>query len=63
VIFQYRFFGEGTFIGWNTITLQRVLFGTNNNYNPAELFIYRPDIVYNLPTEVKRPLYTWREVP
>jgi hypothetical protein len=58
-----RFFGEGTFVGWSGITLARVLQGVGNATLPAELFTYRPDIVYNLPTEVKRPLYTWREVP
>lgn len=54
------FTGSGTFIGWNTVSLNRDL-GMNNNTQSAETFIYRPDIIFNLPTQVKRPLYTWRE--
>lgn len=54
------FTGEGTFIGWNGISLNRDL-GLDNNTQAAETFIYRPDIVYNLPTQTKRPFYTWRE--
>jgi hypothetical protein len=56
-----RFNGEGTFIGWSGIDLQRSLSDTNNQTIPAERFTYRPDMVENTPQEMKRSQIIWQE--
>jgi hypothetical protein len=61
------FLGQGAFIGWSSVSLERDLGGTGgtlgqgNRLEPGEKFVYRPDIVFNLPTQTKKPFYTWRE--
>ncbi|OGD63975.1 hypothetical protein A2160_03285 [Candidatus Beckwithbacteria bacterium RBG_13_42_9] len=54
------FIGKGTFVSWNSFSFGRNL-GIGNNTLAAETFVYRPDLVYNLPTEVKRSHYLWQE--
>jgi len=56
-----QFIGQGSFIGWGSIFLNRDL-DIDNNTNPGELFIYKPEFIYYLPDLVKRPLYDWHEV-
>lgn len=61
-----KFIGAGTFVGWNSILLNRS-FGdeTNailNNNQAVENFIYRPDLLANWPTKLKASLSNWQEV-
>jgi hypothetical protein len=55
------FRGEGTFVGWYSITLSRNR-GTLNNSQPSEEFVFRPDFLVNAPDALKRSIYSWREV-
>jgi hypothetical protein len=63
-----KLIAEGTFVGWNGITLARNFANeggvgaTHNMYNPTETFIHRPDLVINMPVEMKEALHEWREV-
>ena len=62
-----KFVGEGTFVGWQQIVIDRDYDdnGVRADYNhtyPVELFRYRPDLVANTPSELKRTRYTWLEV-
>ena len=43
-----QFLGEGSFVGWTGIALNRSL-GDGNNLQPPEKFTYRPDMVLNMP--------------
>lgn len=57
-----KFVGGGTFVGWNGVMLNRQLLprGLNNN-TPAELFLFRPDFVFNSPPRMNRALQLWQE--
>jgi hypothetical protein len=57
-----KFIGEGIFIGWGGVVLSRDFGGLDNNTNPTELFIYRPDFVSNAPDAMRRPVMRWNEV-
>lgn len=62
-----KFVGEGSFIGWSGIQLERDFSdggvgGADNNLYPTELFVYRPDLLLNAPVQMRRPQYVWREV-
>lgn len=57
-----RFIGEGNFIGWGGVSLLRNLTVVENQTTPAELFIFRPEFVRDLPEEMKEPIYLWQEV-
>jgi hypothetical protein len=63
-----KLIAEGTFVGWNSITLARNFANeggvgaTHNMYNPTETFIHRPDLLLNMPIEMKEALHEWREV-
>ncbi len=56
-----RFVGEGSFIGWDGVTLRRNR-GLTNNGESSELFRARPDLVINAPRGMRNPKITWREV-
>jgi hypothetical protein len=61
-----RFVGEGTFVGWTTIKLDRDYSdggarATENNTKPTEQFVFRPDLVKNVPTSMKHPHTLWQE--
>lgn len=53
---------EGTFVGWTGVTLGRDFQTVRNNTEPAEVFVYRPDIIAAAPSYMKRPAYVWEEV-
>jgi hypothetical protein len=62
-----KFIGEGTFVGWQGINLNRDFddSGTNrrfNNGSPTESFIYRPAYLETTPTFMKAPGLFWQEV-
>lgn len=62
-----RFVGAGTFVGWGGVTLSRDYSdGGNrkaeNNTRPAEMFVYRPDLIINTPERMAQPRYVWQEV-
>ncbi len=54
-----QFRGQGTFVGWNSISLSRDQYLTNNT-QPAELFTYRPDLTINAPDPILVAKYIWR---
>ena len=61
-----RFVGEGTFVGWSGVELERDFDDGNNrkvenNTRPVELFVYRPDFVIYLPERMKTSRYLWQE--
>jgi hypothetical protein len=56
-----QFIGEGIFVGWTGITLGRDLMA-DNNLNPAELFVYRPDLQLNAYEYMQWLNLAWREV-
>jgi hypothetical protein len=57
-----KFVGQGTFVGWTSVTLGREYNDpfTNDDY-PTEVFQFRPDFVQNVPARMTRPLYSWQE--
>lgn len=61
---DYQFVGAGSFIGCQDVQLQRT-FGSDlaNAANPAELFIYRPDLVDSAPSVLQEINIGWQEVP
>ena len=62
VLSEQQFVGEGTFVGWSGVQLNRDR-GTGNNAAPAELFIFRPDFVINAFDGVRIPEIRWQEIP
>lgn len=52
---------EGGLIGYGNVNLQRNI-GIGNNTQPAEKFIFRPDIYLNLPDIEVREIDQWLEV-
>ncbi len=61
---EFKFIGEGTFVGWSGVQLQR----TFNNANalrgatePIETFNFRPDFLLTVPEKMTKPLYLWQE--
>ena len=57
-----QFVGEGVFVGWSGVDLNRDYGDSTNNTNPAEFFSYRPDFVLNAPARMKRPVMRWEEI-
>lgn len=58
-----KFIGEGTFVGWSGVQLQRSYANSSdNNISPIEVFRHRPDFVKNVPQRMTRPIYSWQEV-
>lgn len=58
-----RFVGEGSYIGWNSVSLLRQFDEVSINENtPSEAFIARPDFVINLPEVIRDSSITWKEV-
>ncbi len=54
-----QFVGNGSFVGWNAITLSRDQGGVNNTI-PAEKFTFRPDLLINAPESMSIAKYIWR---
>jgi hypothetical protein len=54
-----QFEGQGSFIGYDSISLSRDQ-GVTNNSQPAESFVYRPDLVINAPDPILVSKYIWR---
>jgi hypothetical protein len=54
--------GEGIFAGWGGIDLGRDLGEAENGQNPAELFIYRPDLQMNAYNYLLWLDLAWKEV-
>jgi len=61
-----KFIGAGTFVGWEGIQLNRsfAVPGDNsvNNQEPAEVFIFRPDLTVNIPGKMKSAHFYAREI-
>ncbi|HEX7018169.1 MAG TPA: fibronectin type III domain-containing protein [Patescibacteria group bacterium] len=63
-----RFVGAGSFIGWGGVALERDFSSDadtsrlqESKTNPSELFIFRPDLVRNIPEAMTSPRYIWQE--
>lgn len=61
-----KFIGAGSFIGWGGVQLQRSFDDGSlpelNNTSPTETFIYRPDLLVNVPQMLKSAHVSWQEV-
>ncbi len=56
-----QFIGEGTFIGWDGVSLNRDR-GITNNSEPPHRFIFRQDFIVNGPDGMRSSRVTWREI-
>lgn len=56
-----QFIGEGTFVGWGGVSLNRDR-GITNNSEPPHRFIFRQDFVVNAPDGMRSSRVTWREI-
>jgi len=54
---------QGTFVGWNSVSMSRDIGGIESLTNPSVVFTYRPDFMINAPDFVKRAIYSWSQVP
>lgn len=54
-----QFQGQGSFVGYDSITLSRDQ-NIINNSQPAELFTYRPDLLVNAPEPLYVSKFIWR---
>ncbi|HUW21067.1 MAG TPA: carbohydrate binding domain-containing protein [Candidatus Bathyarchaeia archaeon] len=54
---------QGTFIGWNGISILRDIGPIQSVTNPSVVFTYRPDLVVNAPEFIQRIFYTWEQKP
>ena len=52
---------EGNVVAWGTFELGRSLLGSNI-VSPAEKFVYRPDLLENMPDKMKTFAMNWQEV-
>ena len=62
-----RFIGEGTFVGWSGVKLERDYDDgagrrALNNVSAVEYFRYRPDFITAAPEEFMRSRYSWQQV-
>jgi len=58
-----QLFGEGMFVGWEKIPLNRKFVGESlNNTLPVETLVFRPDLWINAPEELWKSSYTWQEL-
>jgi hypothetical protein len=57
-----QFVGQGIFVGWGGVDMNRDYGDATSNTNPSEFFSYRPDFVTNAPAQMKRPVIRWEEV-
>lgn len=51
----------GSIVAWGGVNLQRDL-GSSNLSAPGEKFVYRPDLLVNMPDAMKNFLLNWQEV-
>lgn len=57
-----RLVAEGSYVGWTGVSLTRAFADPADNTSRAiETFIFRPDLIKNLPEPFIRPNYTWQE--
>lgn len=57
---EKQFTGEGSFIGWSSVSLQRDR-GITNNSEPSEKFVFRPDLMVNAPSPMTSAYYIWKQ--
>jgi len=53
---------EGMVVAWSGVSLNRYLGGVVNSTTPAEQFVYRADLLTNMPSEMKSFALNWQEV-
>ncbi len=59
-----KFIGEGTFVGWTGVQLQRTFNNANvvkGNTQAIETFNFRPDFLVTVPEKMTKPLFLWQE--
>ncbi len=54
---------EGMIVTWSDVSLGRSLGGLTNGLFPAEQFVYRTDLLINMPDKLKSFIFNWQEVP
>ncbi len=52
---------EGSVVAWGDVTLNRDMVANNSN-SPSESFVYRPDLIVNMPDNMKTFVMQWSEV-
>lgn len=62
-----QFIGAGTFVGWNSVYVNRDLglggYEPSENDNiPAASFVFRPDLMFSIPTRMKITNNKWQEI-
>lgn len=67
VLSDKKFIGEGTFVSWSDILLERDyddegVARVANQTTPTEVFVFRPDFTANIPEIMKEPKMVWQEV-
>jgi len=62
VVADRQLVAEGIFVGWGGIDLRRNFATSDNDTNPAEIFVYRPDLQANAYQYLLRSHYSWNEV-
>ncbi len=61
---ELKFIGQGTFVGWGGVQLQRTFNNANvlkGNTQAIETFTFRPDFLVTVPEKMTKPLYLWQE--
>jgi len=53
----------GSVVAWGGVSLNRNIGKTNNASTPSEQFVYRQDLITNMPKEMKTFIMSWTEVP
>jgi len=56
-----KFTGRGIFVGWAGVSFNRDR-EDDNSTEPAELFVFRPDLWFNSPQELWQADFTWQEI-
>jgi len=54
------FYGEGSFVGWSQVDMERDR-GRGNDTQPTEEFVFRADLMINAPEALKFSRYVWQE--
>jgi len=56
------FTGQGGFIGWGGVSMNRDLGASTKNKTPSEFFLFRPDLLINAPKEFLFTPFVFQEV-
>lgn len=57
-----KFIGAGIFVAHSGFSLPRMYRTVDSASYPTDYFIYRPDLVINIPEQFKKPTFYWQEI-